>query len=180
MRAQEVIRRYANTLLEASVDSGVDEADLRRDVEGISATLSASDELVDFVCNPLIQPQEKRVGLEAVFEGKVLLLSLNFLRLLAQRRRAGLLPYIAQAYLEMLDQRSGMATAHVTSAVALSPEQEERLRTRLAAYTGRQIRLETNVDSALRGGLMARIDDLVFDGSVQTQLERLRARLIGA
>ena len=105
-------------------------------------------------------------------------MTINFLRLLVQRRRIGLLPEIARGFLDLLDRRSGLATAQVTSAAALTPEQEERLRERLAAYTGLQIRLDTNVDPGLGGGLVARVDDLVFDGSVGTQLERLRARLM--
>ena len=107
-------------------------------------------------------------------------LTLNFIRLLVHRRRVNLLPDIAQAYIDILDVRSGVAIAHVTSAVTLNAEQEDRLRTRLAKYTGRQIRIEANVDSGLKGGLVARIDDVVFDGSVETQLERLRAQLMGS
>jgi len=180
VRAQEVVRRYANTLIEASTESGVDHDAMRGDVEGIVATLNASAELVEFVRNPLIQLQTKREGLEQVFQEKVLPLTLNFIRLLVHRRRVNLLPDIAQAYIDILDVRSGVAIAHVTSAVTLNAEQEDRLRTRLAKYTGRQIRIEANVDSGLKGGLVARIDDVVFDGSVETQLERLRAQLMGS
>jgi F-type H+-transporting ATPase subunit delta len=54
----------------------------------------------------------------------------------------------------------------------------QSLRTRLAAYTGRQIRLEAQVDESLKGGLVACVGDLVFDGTVETQLERLRHRFL--
>ena len=178
MRAQEVVRRYAATLLEASEERGVGEEEMRRDIGGLEAALDASAELVEFLQNPLLQPEAKRSGLEALFAGRVQPLTINFLRLLVQRRRIGLLPEIARGFLDLLDRRSGLATAQVTSAAALTPEQEERLRERLAAYTGLQIRLDTNVDPGLGGGLVARVDDLVFDGSVGTQLERLRARLM--
>ncbi|MCY3760857.1 MAG: ATP synthase F1 subunit delta [Gemmatimonadetes bacterium] len=180
MRAQEVVRRYAVTLLEASQESGVGEEEIRRDIEGLEAALRGSDELAEFLRNPLLQPEAKRSGLEALFSGRVQPLTLNFLRLLVERRRIGLLPEIARGFLDLLDRRSGMATAQVTSAVALTPEQEERLRGRLAAYTGLRIRLDASVDPGLGGGLVARVDDLVFDGSVETQLERLRARLMEA
>lgn len=180
MRAQEVVRRYAVTLLEASEESGVGEAEMRRDMEGLDAALRSSAELVEFLRNPLLQPEAKRSGLEALFAGKVQPLTLNFLRLLVERRRIGLLPEIASGFLDLLDRRSGMATAQVTSAVALTTDQEERLRTRLASYTGLRIRLDTSVDPGLGGGLVARVDDLVFDGSVETQLERLRVRLMEA
>ena len=180
MRAQEVIRRYATTLYEAAAETGVGEDDMRRDMEGLVATLEDSSELVDFVSNPLLKPDVKRSGLEALFSGKVQPLTLDFLRLLAERRRAGLLGDIAAAYLEMLDGRSGVAAAEVRSAVELTGEQAERLRQRLAAYTGREIRLDARVDGSVKGGLLARVGDLVFDATVETQLQRLRARLMGA
>ena len=180
MRAQEVVRRYATTLLSAASESQIGEEEMRRDLEGLAATLRASPDLVAFVHNRLIEPGVRRSGLEAVFAGKVQPLTLNFLRLLAARRRAALLPEIAQACLDLLDSRSGVATAQVTSAVELSHQQSESLRSRLAAYTGRQIRLEAKVDGSIRGGLVARVGDLVFDGSVGTQLERLRLQLMGA
>ena len=179
MRAQEVIRRYATTLLSAASDSHVGEDGVRRDLEGLTAVLRTSEDLVEFVRNRLIEPGVKRSGLEAVFSGKVQPLTLNFLRLLAARRRAALLPEIAQACLDILDSRSGVATAQVRSAVELTQQQSESLRSRLAAYTGRQIRLEATVDGSIRGGLVARVGDLVFDGSVGTQLERLRLQLMG-
>jgi F-type H+-transporting ATPase subunit delta len=178
VRAQEVVRRYASTLLDAATETGVSEEALRVDLEGLAATLNASEELTEFVENRLLQPAVKRAGLEAVFSGKVQPLTLNFLRLLADRRRVPLLPAIAVSALEVLDGRSGIATAQVRSASALTEEQMQSLRSRLAAYTGRQIRLDAQVDESLRGGLVASVGDLVFDGTVETQLERLRHRFL--
>lgn len=178
MRAQEVVRRYASTLLDAASETGVSEEALRVDLEGLAATLTTSEELTEFVENRLLQPAVKRAGLEAVFAGKVQPLTLNFLRLLADRRRAPLLPAIAVVALEVLDGRAGVATAQVRSALALTEEQMQSLRTRLAAYTGRQIRLEAQVDESLKGGLVARVGDLIFDGTVEIQLERLRHRFL--
>ena len=178
MRAQEVVRRYASTLLDAAAEAAIGEALLRADLEGLAATLEASTELTEFIDNRLLDPGVKRSGLEAVFSGKVQPLTLNFLRLLADRRRASLLPAIAGAALDILDGRSGVATAQVRSAAALTQEQTDNLRARLTAYTGRQIRLETQVDANLKGGLVASVGDLVFDGTVETQLERLRYRFM--
>jgi F-type H+-transporting ATPase subunit delta len=53
------------------------------------------------------------------------------------------------------------------------------LRTRLAAYVGKEIRLQVRVDQGLKGGVVARVGDLVLDGSMATQLERLHKRLAG-
>lgn len=178
MKSQEVIRRYASTLLEAAAESATSEEALRADLEGVTATLAASTELSEFIDNRLIEPSVKRAALEAVFEGKVQGLTLNFLRLLCDRRRASLVADITAAAIEVLDGRSGMGTAQVRSGLALSEAQMQSLRTRLAAYTGRQIRIDAEVDESIKGGLVARVGDLVFDGTVETQLERLRQRLM--
>ena len=178
MKSQEVIRRYASTLLEAASESAASEEALRADLEGVAATLAASTELSECVNNRLIEPSVKRAVLEAVFEGNVQGLTLNFLRLLCDRRRTSLVVDIAAAAIEILDGRSGVVTAQVRSGLALTEAQIQSLRTKLAAYTGRQIRIDAKVDKSIKGGLVARVGDLVFDGTVEIQLERLRQRLM--
>jgi F-type H+-transporting ATPase subunit delta len=69
--------------------------------------------------------------------------------------------------------------AQVRAAFELSADQVERLVARLSAYTGKQVRLEVQLDRSLRGGMIARVGDTVFDGSLATQLERLHQRLVG-
>ncbi len=179
MRASEVVRRYAATLLDAAAETGVPDQ-VHRDLEGLQATLQASAELLRFLRDRLIDSQVKGRALEQLFSGKVQPLTLNFLLLLAQRRRVELLPEILEACAELADERAGRITAQVRSAVELSPEQEERLRAKLAAHTGKQVRLRARVDRDLKGGLIARVGDTVFDGSLAAYLESLRRRLAGA
>ena len=179
MNAPEVVRRYAATLLDAAEETGVLDA-VRSDVQGVLETISNSQELDEFLNNPLISPEVQDRTLAAVFDGKVQVLTRNFLSLIAQRRRASFLVSVLSAFTEMVEEREGILSAEVVSAVELSDEQQGRLAERLAAYTGKQIRLHARVDSTLRGGLVARVGDTVFDGSLNTHLERLRRRLVGA
>lgn len=179
MNAPEVVRRYAATLLEAAEETGVLDA-VRKDVQGVLDTVAGSQDLADFLDNPLLSAEVQDRTLVAVFDGKVQTLTRNFLSLVAQRRRAGFLVAILSAFVEMVEEREGVLSAEVTSAVQLNDEQQARLAERLASYTGKQIRLHAHVDPTLRGGLVARVGDTVFDGSLNTQLERLRRRLVGA
>lgn len=178
-RGSEVVRRYAATVLDAAAAAGVTDA-VRRDLAGLASTLRGSTELTAFLSNRLLDPTTVAAALERVFAGRVDHLTLNFLRLVAQRRRADLLPQIVAAALQILDARSGTDIAEVRSAAALTAPQLEALRQGLARYTGRQVRVHAEVDPSLRGGLVARLGDMVFDGSVETQLRRLRERLVGA
>lgn len=178
MKAPEVIRRYVATLLDAAEESGVLDA-VRQDMEGLAATLNSSPELVEFLENRLLDESVKRAALDKIFSGKVQSLTLNFVLLLAERGRADFLGEIADAFLLSCAERAGRVTAQVRSAVALSDEQAGRLKERLAAYTGKEVELQVQVDTGLKGGLIARIGDTVFDGSLATYMENLRRRLVG-
>ncbi len=179
MNVPEVVRRYATTLLDAAEETNVLDT-VRKDVQGLLETLSNSQELNEFLSNPLIDSEVQDRTLVAIFDGKVQMLTRNFLSLIAQRRRANSLVPILSAFTEMVEEREGILSAEVVSAVELDDEQLKRLSERLALYTGKQIRLHARVDSTLRGGLVARVGDTVFDGSLNTHLERLRRRLVGA
>jgi F-type H+-transporting ATPase subunit delta len=68
--------------------------------------------------------------------------------------------------------------ATVTTAVALPPDRVAALEQGLAAATGRQVQLRVEVDPAILGGAVARIGSTVYDGSITTQLDRLKQRLV--
>ncbi|MCC7263878.1 MAG: ATP synthase F1 subunit delta [Candidatus Latescibacteria bacterium] len=179
MSAPEVVRRYAATLLEAAAELKV-EAQVQADVEGLQATLQASADLSSCLRNRLIDAQVHRTLLESLFAGKVQPLTLNFLLLLAERRRAGLLPEILAAYIDLFDARQGILQAEVRSAAELSDEQRARFKQCLEVYTGKTVRLSTRVDRSLKGGAIAQVGDTVFDGSLIRHLQHLHEQLAGA
>ena len=179
MNAPEVVRRYAATLIDVAAETE-DTEPVQEDVERLAATLRQSEELVSFVSDRLVSPAVRARVLQELFSGKLQGLTLNFLLLLARRRRTYLLPAVLEAFVALAAERRGIASAEVRSAVALSAEQAEQLRTRLSACTGKQIHLQVRIDEALGGGLIARVGDTVFDGSLNTQLERLHRQLVGA
>ena len=178
MNAPEVVRRYAVTLLEAADETGATAA-VQRDVERLLETVRQSGELADFLANPLTASQAQANVLRELFSGKVEVLTLNFLRLMAVRGRASIIGAALESFLDQVAEREGIISAEVRSAVALSEEQCQRLRERLERRSGRSVRLDVQVDASLRGGAIVRVGDTVFDGSVNTYLERLQARLAG-
>lgn len=178
MNAPEVVRRYAATLLEAADETGATAA-VQRDVERLLATVGQSDELTEFLANPLVDSQAQAEALRQLFSGKVEGLTLNFLRLMAVRSRAPIIGAALGSFLDQVAEREGIIGAEVRSAVALSTEQCQLLQARLEHHSGRKVRLAVQVDSSLRGGAVVRLGDTVFDGSVNTYLARLQARLAG-
>ena len=101
----------------------------------------------------------------------------NFLNTLAQNRRLGLLPEIAAIYETLRAEVENIADVQITSAVALTDAQRDRLSAALRKRLKREIRLHCEVDSSLVGGAIVRSGDLVIDGSLKAGIERLASEL---
>jgi len=97
----------------------------------------------------------------------------NFVALLAQNRRLGFLPEIAALFEQMKAEVENAVDVEVSSATALTPEQEIRYAAALQKKLGRSVRLRTRIDESLLGGAVLRAGDLVIDGSIKGRLERL-------
>jgi F-type H+-transporting ATPase subunit delta len=101
----------------------------------------------------------------------------NFVSLLAQNRRLGFLPEIVALFEQMKAEIENAVDVEVTSAAALTPDQESRYAAALQKKLGRQVRLHTQIDQSLLGGAVLRAGDLVIDGSIKGRLERLTNEL---
>ena len=101
----------------------------------------------------------------------------DFITLLAQNRRLGFLPEIAALFEQMKAEVENAVDVEVTSATALTPEQESRYAAALQKKLGRSVRLHTRLDQSLLGGAVLKAGDLVIDGSIKGRLERLATEL---
>jgi len=103
-----------------------------------------------------------------------------FLKLVARKKRAGLLPEIIDEFQVLLDEKRGIINVEITSAVKLSDEQSNELVKRLEVYTGKKIRASIAINESLIGGVSVKIGDTIFDGSISHQLQRFRQALTAA
>jgi F-type H+-transporting ATPase subunit delta len=103
---------------------------------------------------------------------------MKLLVLLAESRKLNYLPDLTMAYRERLLAHQNIVRAEVKSAAPLSPEKTRALEESLAKVTGKKVELSVSVDPALLGGVVATIGSTVYDGSVKTQLERMRQELV--
>ena len=101
----------------------------------------------------------------------------DFITLLALNRRLGFLPEIAALFEQMKSEVENAVDVEVTSASALTPDQESRYAAALQKKLGRSVRLRTRVDGSLLGGAVLKAGDLVIDGSIKGRLERLATEL---
>lgn len=103
--------------------------------------------------------------------------SRNFLRTLAENRRLGVLPEVAGLFNAMKDAAERTIDVELTSATALDERQNARIAASLEQRLGRRVRLLCTVNPALLGGAIVQAGDLVIDGSLRSQVDRLRYEL---
>jgi F-type H+-transporting ATPase subunit delta len=96
----------------------------------------------------------------------------------AERDRLAIVPGLAKAYHARLLERRNIVAAEVTTAVPRPSDRSEAIAKRLGDLTGKQVRVSTRVDPSIIGGVVARVGSTVFDGSVTSQLARMRQKLV--
>lgn len=171
--------RYARALF----DVAQKEADIQqvgRELSSFSAIVAGHDVLSRALANPAIPAARKRAVVQDLLAraGSVSPVVSKLLLLLADRDRLVLLPEIASAYEARLMDHANVVRAELTTAVAIPEDRVAALRNGLANVTGRQVQLETKVNPSIIGGAVARIGSTVYDGSVTTQLQKMKQRLV--
>ncbi len=176
MKNLTVARRYAQALSEEAAQAQrLDAVDA--DIALIDAALDASRELVRFFESPVIPREKKEAVVQALFGERVQPTTLRFLRLLIEKKREVLFPEVVRAYGALRDAQRGIVEARAKVAFPLNEAEQAHLTAALERMTGARIRLHVEQDPALVGGLVVRIGDTVYDGSVRHQLASLRERM---
>ncbi|MBD2593939.1 F0F1 ATP synthase subunit delta [Nostoc spongiaeforme FACHB-130] len=173
----EIAQPYAQALMSVAQSKNLTE-EFGNDARALLDLLQNSQQLRNFIDNPFIVPDTKKAVISQVVGGGGNPYLRNFLLLLVDKRRIFFLDQILKQYLALLRQLNQTVLAEVTSAVALSPEQEEAIKQKVIAITNaRQVELETRVDSELIGGVIIKVGSQVIDASLRGQLRRLSLRL---
>jgi len=153
--------------------------EVRSEVEGLAATFAGNRELREALLTPLHPAEERKAALAQVAQRAQLSpLLQNFGSFLIDQRRLVDFDAIAEEFGRLVDEDAGLMTAKIVSASPLDDRRKDRLRRALSERTGCEVKLELTVDSELIGGAIAKVGDLVFDGSLRTQLSQLRANLM--
>lgn len=178
MATTPVARRYARALLELGIEyKNLDK--LNEQLSALGRAYSANADLSSVLLNPSIKLEERRSIVRAIAAKYTLEpLLINFALLLMDKDRFRQIPAIAEEFARLVDEQKGNIRADVTSASQLSPIQQNELKKALAAMTGKNVLLETAVDPSLIGGAVTRVGDVVYDGSVRTQLQKMREAIL--
>jgi F-type H+-transporting ATPase subunit delta len=175
-----VSRRYATALVEAAAAASTLET-VAAHLEAFSGAFESDAELSGALTSPVFTVAQRREMLGKVLDSiQVEPLLRRFLDLLAERDRLDEVPAVSRAVRKMADARAGRMRARVEAAAPLTEDAAESLRRALEKRTGKKIEMEIVVDPSLLGGVRASIGSTVLDGTLRSQLERLRDSLARA
>jgi F-type H+-transporting ATPase subunit delta len=176
--ARRVARVYAEALLDEAMAQGAAD-EVRAELEQLLQRVAGADPLLaSFFLGGVVGRASRASAIKAAFEGRASPILVNFLLVLNDHDRIELLRPVAEAYAELLEERTGKVPVTVRSAVPLTDEQRQRLVQQIRETSGREPVLDEAVDPALLGGLIVQVGDYRYDASVRTKLDALRNQLI--
>jgi F-type H+-transporting ATPase subunit delta len=172
-------RRYASAAFTVAGQTGDYDAWLQT-LNTVARVLQMPSARVVFA-SPAVESSQKAAALDRIVASVPETIR-NFLHILIERDRLAEVPDILEALRDLINERRGIITADVTTAVPLDAELERSVAQRLAAYLDRtpdKVTIRSQVDPAIIGGVVARVGDQVIDDSVRGRIERLRRTLAG-
>jgi F-type H+-transporting ATPase subunit delta len=178
MSVETIARRYGTALADVVLKSGETET-VKKELSTFGAMIADNADLESVFCNPAIAhaSKEKLLG-ELVARTKPSKTTANFLRVLLQNNRLTELSEISERFESVLEERSGVVSAEITSARELPAGERKEFEKNLERLTGKTINVNYAVDADIIGGVVTRIGSTVYDGSVKTKLENLREQLV--
>ncbi len=178
MRKSAAARRYARALFSLATEERRVDA-VRAEVDAIATLLRENRELRDVLFRPLQPVSERRAVLAAVAERMGASPTLRqFCAFLVEQRRMDAFFEIASELERLANEAAGRVEGELVAATELSDAQLDRLRRSLSARTGRDVALSLRIDPSILGGVVAKVGDIVLDGSLRTQLAQLRTNLM--
>jgi len=170
-------RRYARAVMEIGTAHGnLDQ--IGADLRSLAHAMHTSAELVTVLTNPAIRRADRRRVIDGLLQRvKAEPQTRNLVYLLLDGERLGSLGAISREVDAMIEARSGRITAEVTSARPLDAGQLSQIITALEKLSGKKVAVTHREDPNLLGGVVAKLGDTVYDGSLRTQLRTLRDEL---
>jgi F-type H+-transporting ATPase subunit delta len=171
--------RYAKALFDVALEEKADLARVDQDLQDVVAMMQGSPDLALGLSRGSVSDAARKSLMEAIAKAMTLTTPvMKLLVLLAQSGKINLLPDLAAAYHDRLLAHQNIVHARVTSAAPLSADKVRALEESLSNVTGKKVDLQVTVDPELLGGVVATIGSTVYDGSVRTQLQRMRQELV--
>ncbi len=178
MISTAIFARYARALADVALASG-EERVVANDLETYREIFRQVPGVLELLDNPAVQRESKENVLSALMERyRVRQTTRNFLKTLLAHHRIRYFHEICDFYVKTVNERKGIVAAKVTTAWNLREQELTALLKSLSRVTGSQVTLSVQTDSELLGGVVVQIGSTVYDGSIRTQLNEMRRRLM--
>ncbi len=173
MVVTKLARVYAKALLDLAKEQDKVE-EVKADMDLVANVIKESRELSSTLSSPIVKADKKAAILKEIFNAKVSEITMRFFDVVLNHGREGALQAIASAFHNMYLDLKGIEKVEVTTAYPLSAEEVKEISEKTASYTGKQVELVQKVDSSIVGGMVLRIRDQRYNGSLAHQLATLR------
>jgi F-type H+-transporting ATPase subunit delta len=174
-----VSSRYARAFADVVMSNQLDAAKTALDLEQMSETMKSSADLRNIWESPSVPAQQKFRLLDAVAaQAGLAKQTRNFIAVLIEQRRIGLLDEITALFKTELNERMGFAEAQVTSARELGAEERASLEAQIARATGKTIRAKYARDPQVLGGAVVKVGSTIYDGSVRGKLKKIKQQMM--
>jgi F-type H+-transporting ATPase subunit delta len=171
LKSVTVARNYAEALFSVSASFG-------ELLDAVAGAIAADTRIAAVLESPRVSKGAKARILERALQGEAPAEFVRFLQAVVRRGRQGLLGEIAQEYLILLDKQLNRVHAGVTLAQESDPRTEREIVERLTKVLGREVRAYFRTDRNIVGGVVVRVGDRIFDGSVRRRLMALKRRML--
>jgi F-type H+-transporting ATPase subunit delta len=178
MREPTIARNYAEALLELAQRAG----DLRgwgEMIDCVGDAMETDRRLRVFLESPRVSAQQKNAILQRAYGNSLPRNFVRFLQALVNNRRQMLIPMIAHAYHDLVDQVEGRVHASVTLARDADEADRAVVTSQLSRALGKTVVPHFHVNPQILGGVVVRVGDTVLDGSVLRRLATLRGKMLG-
>jgi len=165
--------RYAKALLESAEALNIQEL-IYGDMKSVYDTIQGSRELQVALQSPVIKVEDKQQILQKIFADSNELTQ-SLIQTLAANKRTELLSGVSQSFLELYKERKGIVDAVVITAVAMTPEIENKILDKIKSLTGSEtITIKNEINPEILGGFILRVGDIQYDASIRNQFQNLK------
>ena len=178
MIAGNIAKRYARAFFDVAGGEGRYEG-YYDELKRFSSLLEENANLRNLLLNPIFEIKDKKAVIrELIQELNLSLTTANFINLLVDKRRIGIIREIEKKYRELMDDALGIARVQVRTAFPLTTDLSAALKRGLESFTGKHVDIQVEEDASLLGGIVVRVGDKLYDSSIKMQLNNMM-KLLG-
>ena len=165
--------RYAKAVLDQANHANISEV-VFGDMNSIQATLARSKELRVVLQSPVVKAEDKKQALIKIFDTNSDVTK-GLIQILSSNKRINLLGGVAEAYVDLYNNSKGVKVATVITAVAITPEIQATVLSKVKQMTGSEnVTIDNTIDDSIIGGFILRVGDLQYNASIANQLGNLK------